>query len=102
MSSDEYFSGKEMFVAVAGKGDFICAKMPAAFSSDYYFFILIGINWILPRISLKDLVKPSDANAVSFEISHTSLAMIKLKSNVISFFLRAMWLSVSRYKQCSE
>lgn len=44
MSSDEYFSGKEMFVAVAGKGDFICAKVPAAFSSDYYFFILIGIN----------------------------------------------------------
>lgn len=44
MSSDEYFSGKEMFVAVAGKGDFICAKMPAAFSSDYYFLILIGIN----------------------------------------------------------
>lgn len=48
-------------------------------------------------------MKPSDVDIVSFEISHASLAMIKLKSNVISFFfLHAMWLSVSHYKQCSE
>lgn len=31
-------------------------------------------------------MKPSDVDIVSFEISHASLAMIKLKSNVISFF----------------
>jgi len=39
---DEYFSSKEIFVAVAGKGYIICAKMPSAFSSD--LFILFNRN----------------------------------------------------------
>lgn len=38
-------------------------------------------------------MKPSDVEIVSFEISHVSLAMIKLKSNGL-FFGHAMWISV--------
>lgn len=77
VSSDEHFVSK--VIAIVRNSDRICVKMPSGFCSEFFHLLGIVKYQILYGICLQVLVKPLELGVVSLEISHISLAMIKIK-----------------------
>lgn len=81
VSSDEHFVSK--VVAIVTNSDRICVKMPSGFCCEFFHLLGTVKYQILSGICL--LVKPLELDVVSLEISHISLAMIRIKCNYSVF-----------------
>lgn len=84
VSSDEHFFVSKV-VAIVRNSDRISVKMPSGFCSEFFHLLGTVKYQILSGICLQILVKPLELDVVSLEISHISLAMIKIKCNYFVF-----------------